>query len=233
MAAPANRRPPLTSVIVQLHLSLLQAFALDYGLLAILPGPNAFIVARAALAGPPGAGLRTAAGVGLGAGTLALGAALGSGALAGLGAGTRLLPGLFGSLLLLLGLRTALRSLRGPGAFRPPAPRRSLPLSDFLTGFLAAATNPVSAAFFLASAARLQAAGVESLLPPAPCMSVALGFAVVALLVAGSWATCLALGAATPVVRGFQLRHARALSLVTAALLIASGMSTIGLPRIF
>lgn len=150
----------------------LAAFALSYAMLAAVPGPNFLAVSHASLGGRA-AGLSTATGVACGASLLA--------AIAFAGFAVVVLPPQAVPLLALVYGAVLLRA--GLGCIRPPAgnPRAAAGCASrrrpFRFGFVVAALNPVSFAFFASAAGR---AGAGSPAEVAGCVgavfAVALGW---------------------------------------------------------
>ncbi|MEI4485014.1 LysE family transporter [Frigidibacter sp. MR17.14] len=161
------------------------SFTLTYALLAILPGPNFVVVSRAAWSGSRMSSLATALGVALGAAALALAAGLAFGPALAADPGGHLSPALraaaigFAALLALMGLRL-LHEVVAPR----DRPDGRPPRGGFVNGLATAASNPLSAGFFAASALRLGSAG---------SIGPSLTLALCVLGVAGVWFATVAL----------------------------------------
>lgn len=146
-----------STMILDASTSALMSLALSYLPVAATPGPNFLIVSRAGLAASRLAALRAAAGVALGAASLAALAA----------SGAHLLPRghivslaaelVFGLLLLHFAIRALLRAWRDAAGEADAL----LDHRHFRCGFLAAVSNPFTAAF-LATAARGDLGGAEA-----------------------------------------------------------------------
>jgi threonine/homoserine/homoserine lactone efflux protein len=134
-------------MILDASTSTLVSLALAYLPVAATPGPNFLIVSRAGLAASRPAALRAAAGVALGAALLAALAASGAHLLPRGQAVTLAAELAFGILL----LRFAVRALLRAWSEAADEPDALLDRRHFRCGFLAAVSNPFTAAF-LASA---------------------------------------------------------------------------------
>lgn len=150
----------------------LAAFAASYALLAAVPGPNFLAVSHASLRGRA-AGLSTATGVACGAGLLAAIAFTGFAVVALPQQAMPVLALLYGAVLLRAGLGCLRARTGDPRAGEGCAPLRR----PFRFGFVVAALNPVSFAFFATAAGQ---AGADSPVEVAGCIgtvfAVALGW---------------------------------------------------------
>ncbi len=196
------------------HVSGMLTFAVSYATLAMIPGPNTLIVARASLAGSRFAALATAAGVAVGASLLAL---LAAGSCAALFADTgfRVVASVvFAIMLSLVGVRLVAGSLHSDGATMVPTGRNP----HFGLGFLTALTNPVSAVFFGSASVRLgEGLGGGS----------AETIAVTVFLVAACWFGLVAIGVAALSSNSLYLRCRRPFALFAGLLLIWQAFSTV------
>lgn len=198
--------------------SLLQqmlAFASAYALVAVLPGPNLFVVAAASQMSGRLGGLKAAAGVALGASLLAALSVLAAtrSGLAGLPA-TGLATLLFGLLLSAIGWRVLAASF----VARRPARPGPLGAGSLLTGFATAIANPISAGFFTSYAL---SAG-----RPANEAAVA-GMAAAVFLVAALWFGAVGFWLDCASFRRFRLRHQRWVQTLYGAALLAFGLAKI------
>ncbi|KQZ15245.1 hypothetical protein ASD44_15160 [Mesorhizobium sp. Root554] len=133
------------------HASGMLAFAGSYATLAMIPGPNFVIVARASLAGSRMAAVTTAGGVAAGASLLALLAASSCAVLFTNASFHFFATIIFAAMLLAGGARLIGSTMREAEI---PAPR---PVREphFGLGFLTALTNPLSAVFFASASVTL------------------------------------------------------------------------------
>lgn len=189
----------------------LVAFASAYALVAVLPGPNLFVVAAASQMSGRVGGLKAAAGVALGASLLA--------AVSGLAAMRTGLAGapvagaatlVFGLLLSAIGWRVLAASF----VVRRPVARRRMGAGSLLLGFATALANPISAGFFasyMLSAGALAGEGTVA------------AMAAGVFLVAGLWFGFVGLWLDSAPLRRLQNRHRRWLQTLCGAALIGLG----------
>lgn len=200
----------------QVLLHQLVAFASAYALVAVLPGPNLFIVAAASQMSGRLGGLKAAAGVATGASLLSVLASLAAGRVSFGGApAAGAATVVFGLLLSGIGWRV----LAGAFIARPATKVSWKGGGSLLAGFATAIANPISAGFFASYAL---SAGSR------PSEETVLGMAASVFLVAALWFGMVGLWLDCALFRSFQLRHRRWVQAVCGAVLIALGLAKIG-----
>lgn len=166
-------------------LSVLGTFSFAYATLLLLPGPNLAVVMQACLSRNPRDAARVVAGVAGGAAMLAFGSAF---AVAWMTPGSvmvALVHGLFACLLARAAWLSLGRALRAQSV---QAAAASSERHGLAAGFLTAASNPVSAAFFAGFAVSTQAAldiRLATAIAATVFAMVAIWFTIVACLVCG------------------------------------------------
>ncbi|PDQ22458.1 lysine transporter LysE [Mesorhizobium sanjuanii] len=190
-------------------------FAISYALVAMLPGANFAVVAQAGLTASRPTALSAAAGVALGASSLAAVVATGAGVLPPGGIAHQLAASLYGAMLVFIGWNSMRRALSiRAGAIEPkPAPI----VRHFRLGFVTAVANPATALFFASSTLTLNSR-VTTLLSV-----VALVFAI-----AIAWFGLLGLCISQPAMRRFYNRFSKHADIALGGALVALGFAALG-----
>ncbi|MET3581187.1 threonine/homoserine/homoserine lactone efflux protein [Mesorhizobium robiniae] len=189
-------------------------FAISYALLAMVPGANFAVVAQAGLTGSRATALSAAAGIALGASSLAAVVATGAGALPPGGIAHQMAASLYGAMLVFIGwnsMRRALSIKTGADEPKPVAIVRYFRLS-----FITAAANPATALFFAFSTLSLNARG-------------AISIAVVALVftIAVAWFGLVGLVISQPAMRQLYNRFRKHVDIILGGALIAIGFAAL------
>ncbi|WP_245267642.1 LysE family transporter [Mesorhizobium sp. WSM1293] len=190
-------------------------FAVSYSLVAMLPGANFAVVAQAGLTASRATALSAAAGIALGASSLAAVVATGVGSLPHEGIAHQIAASLYGALLVLIGwnsMRRAWSIKTGPDEPKPVANVR-----HFRLGFVTAVANPATAIFFASSTLNLNLRGATYL------TVVALVFAI-----AIAWFGLLGLCISQPVTQRFYRRFRKHADIVLGGALVALGFAALG-----
>ena len=170
-------------------------FLVSYLLIMALPGANFLIVADASARASRWAALAAALGIGFGAMLLALAAVSGVAAFATDPRAVTLGKLLLAAVLVVIGLRALRRACRSaPGKAPASAPGSG---GYFCLGFLTAATNPITSAFFVSAAINVG---------PASSLGRAETLVVLVFLLASGWFGAIALAFSA---RRVQLRYER------------------------
>lgn len=190
-------------------------FAISYALVAMLPGANFAVVAQAGLTASRTTALAAAAGIALGASSLAAVVAAGTGALPPGGIAHQMAASLYGAMLVFIGWNSMRRALSINIGVSEPKP---VPITrHFRLGFVTAVANPATALFFASSTLNLNARG------PTHVSVVALVFAI-----AIAWFGLLGLCISQPVARRFYSRFRKPADIVLGGALVALGFAALG-----
>ncbi|RWO12283.1 MAG: lysine transporter LysE [Mesorhizobium sp.] len=189
-------------------------FAISYALLAMLPGANFAVVAQAGLTASRATALSAAAGVALGASSLAMVVATGAAALPPAGIAHQIAASLYGAMLVFIGWNSMRRALSITIGGDEPKP---LPIIRyFRLGFVTAAANPATALFFASSVLSLNTRG------PIQISVVALVFAI-----AIAWFGLVGLAISQPAMREFYNRFRKHVDIVLGGALKAIGFAAL------
>ena len=186
------------------------AFAAAYAIIAIIPGPNLLIVARASMAGSRYGALITAWGVACGASLLALVAASSSAVFITDTLFRASANAVFAMMLLMVGVKLISNS----GTLARAAPVTPSRSPHFGVGFLTALSNPISAVFFSSASVHFNV-GVGGSRAEAIAMAV--------FLVAACWFGLVALAISVASTHSLFARCQRPIRLGAGALLIWYG----------
>lgn len=188
------------------HATGMLAFAGSYATMAMIPGPNLLIVARASVTGSRLAAVMTAGGVAAGAGLLALLAGSSCAALFTDASFRFFATVIFAAMLLMGGIKLIATGMQA-GLIRHDRPGRD---PHFGLGFLTALTNPLSAVFFGSASVHLySSSGVE-----------AHAMAITVFLVAACWFGLVAIGLSAASSSVFYTRCRRPFGIGAGLLLI-------------
>ncbi|WP_419695017.1 LysE family transporter [Mesorhizobium muleiense] len=189
-------------------------FAISYALLAMLPGANFAVVAQAGLTASRATALSAAAGIALGASSLAMVVATGAAALPPGGIAHQIAASLYGAMLVFIGWNSMRRALSITIGADEPKP---LPIVRyFRLGLVTAAANPATALFFASSALSLNTRG------PIQISVIALVFAI-----AIAWFGLVGLPISQPAMREFYNRFRKHVDIVLGGALIAIGFAAL------
>ncbi|RWP61766.1 MAG: lysine transporter LysE [Mesorhizobium sp.] len=189
-------------------------FAFSYALLAMLPGANFAVVAQAGLTASRATALSAAAGIALGASSLAMVVATGAAALPPGGIAHQIAASLYGAMLVFIGWNSMRRALSITIGADEPKP---LPIVRyFRLGLFTAAANPATALFFASSALSLNTRGAVQI------SVVALVFAI-----ATVWFGLVGLAISKPAMRKFYNRFRKHVDIVLGAALMAIGFAAL------
>nr|WP_292712601.1 LysE family transporter [Mesorhizobium sp.] len=181
----------------------------------MLPGANFAVVAQAGLTASRATALSAAAGIALGASSLAAIVATGAGALPPGGIAHQMAASLYGAILVFIGWNSMRRALSIKAGANEPKP---VPIVRyFRLGFITAAANPATALFFATSTLNLNARGATHL------SVVALVFAI-----AIAWFGLLGLSISQPATRRFYSRFRKHADIVLGGALVALGFAALG-----
>ncbi|WP_287218562.1 LysE family transporter [Mesorhizobium sp.] len=181
----------------------------------MLPGANFAVVAQAGLTASRATALSAAAGIALGASSLAMVVATGAAALPPGGIAHQIAASLYGAMLVFIGWNSMRRALSITSGADEPKP---LPIVRyFRLGFVTAATNPATALFFASSALSLNTRG------PIQISVIALAFAI-----AIAWFGLVGLAISQPAMREFYNRFRKHVDIVLGGALIAIGFAALG-----
>ena len=189
------------------HASGMLAFAGSYATMAMIPGPNLLIVARASVDGSRFAAMMTAGGVAAGASLLALLAGSSCAVLFTDASFHFFATVIFAAMLLMGGVKLIAAGLQTASA-RPDRPGRD---PHFGLGFLTALTNPVSAVFFGSASVHLSYSsnGIQ-----------AHAMAITVFLVAACWFGLVAISISAATSSMFYIRCRRPFTIGAGLLLI-------------
>lgn len=190
-------------------------FAISYALVAMLPGANFAVVTQAALTASRATALSAAAGVALGASSLATVVATGAGALPWGDAAHQIAASLYGTMLVFIGWNSMRRALSLKVGFDVPKP---VPITRyFRLGFFTAVANPATALFFASSTLNLNARGATHL-----------PLAVLVFAIAIAWFGLLGLCISQPAAQRFYSRFRKHADIALGGTLVALGFSAFG-----
>ncbi|PAQ05760.1 LysE family transporter [Mesorhizobium temperatum] len=190
-------------------------FAISYALLAMLPGANFAVVAQAGLTASRATALSAAAGIALGASSLAAVVATGAGALPPGGIAHQMAASLYGAVLVFIGWNSMRRALSIETGVNEPKP---VPIARyFRLGFVTAVANPATALFFASTMLNLNARGATHLSVVALVFAIAIG-----------WFGLLGLSISQPATRRFYSRFRKHADIVLGGALVALGFAALG-----
>jgi threonine/homoserine/homoserine lactone efflux protein len=189
-------------------------FAISYALVAMLPGANFALVTQAGLTTSRATALSAAAGIALGASSLAAVVATGAGALPAGGIAHQMAASLYGAMLIFIGWNSIRRALSIKAGVNEPKP---VPITRyFRLGFVTAVANPATALFFASSTMNLDARGTTHLSVVAVVFAIAI-----------AWFGLLGLSISQPVTRRFYSRFQKHADIVLGGALVALGFAAL------
>ncbi|CAH2406316.1 LysE family transporter [Mesorhizobium ventifaucium] len=189
-------------------------FAISYALLAMLPGANFAVVAQAGLTASRATALSAAAGIAVGASSLAVVVVTGAAALPPGSIAHQMAASLYGAMLVFIGWNSMRRALSITIGANEPKP---LPIVRyFRLGFITAAANPATALFFASSTLSLNTRG-----------AIHISLAALVFAIAIAWFGLVGLAISQPAMREFHNRFRKHVDIVLGGALIAIGFAAL------